>query len=401
MNRAGRRPSRRPLIAAALPGLYDRVVRLRVAWMLLLIAAVLRSQAVAQEEYVLEGEQWTKQAAPDPDTPEGQLQAIRRLLAEDRPKDAQYAADRWMAAHPNHPLYVEALLLHGDALTARGNHYKALFDYERVIRQYPGTEHFKTALERELLIAQRFTQGVKRKVLGFIPFPAMGEAEELYIRTQERAPGTEIGERASLALGDHYFRLGDMALAAEAYDLFLLNYPASLRREYAMLRQIQANLATFRGPQYNATGLLDAAQRIEQYQAEYPIAAEKIGADALRVRISESLASKDYHTARWYESTGRPISAAVLYQRLVRDYPQTAAAESAIQRLGVLGAPIVAMTRPNLSDEPRPDQMPARTPSDALPSEIEAAIERERRRQEQTPEAPQGPVLREPEDDVR
>lgn len=352
---------------------------------LLFIAAgfvfAVNGPAPAQERFTLDGDEWSKQTQVDPGSPEGELQAIRTLIAEGKGKEAAKASQRWQKAHPNHPKLIEALLLEGDAQVTRGSFYKSLFPYEVVIRQYPGTEYFSTAMERELNVAQLFTKGWKRAYLGIPLLPNGSEAEEIYIRTQERAPGTEMGEQASIMLGDHFFTTGQMRSAAEAYDLFLVNYPTSLRREWAMLRLIQANLATFKGPQFSATGLIEAAQRIKDYRREFPVAAERIGADALLVRIDESLALKEYHVARWYERVGQSISAATMYQRLVRDYPQTGAAELAIDRLKVIGEPIVSSVAVAVPAEPRPatSDEPGHSSQDALPSDIDAAIQRGRR----------------------
>lgn len=313
----------------------------RLGTWLVLLSVLAAAPALGQERYTLDGSDWTQQAAPDPATPEGQLFSARKLLAEGQAKRAEQAVTAWLKRYPNHPARVEALLLRGDARVARNELYKALFDYEDLLRDYPASEQFKTALEREFQIARLFSGGWKRKLFGtFRILTNYGEAVELYIRIQERAPGTAVGEDASLALGDHYFDRGEMRDAAEAYDLFLLNYPRSARREWAMLRQIQANLATFRGPQFNATGLLDAQENLRQYRDEFPVAAEKIGVDALLVRIQESLALKALSSAKWYEQVDRDLSAAYLYRRVIREYPQTAAAELAVARLDAMGAPL-------------------------------------------------------------
>src|SRR5688500_8164943 len=42
--------------------------------------------AVGQEQFRLEDGEWRQQAAPDANTPEGQLQLIRRTLVEGRPE---------------------------------------------------------------------------------------------------------------------------------------------------------------------------------------------------------------------------------------------------------------------------------------------------------------------------
>lgn len=294
--------------------------------------------AFAQDRYELTGDQWQQAASHDPASPEGQLQAIRKLMAQDQYKDAQHRATDWIETYPNHPMLVEAYLLRADARTGRRHYYKALFDYEYLIRTFPASEQYQTALEREYEIARLFVEGMKRRLWGMRILPAQGEGEELLVRIQERSPGSELGEKASLLLGDYYFAQSRMYEAATAYDLFLINYPLSSHREGVMLRMIQASLATFKGPEFDSKGLLDAAERIRQYQREYPAAAERIGAGAILVRIDESLALKSYSTGQWFEDRGRTVSAVTLYQRVVRDHPQTAAARQALASLESLGA---------------------------------------------------------------
>ncbi|MEL7088185.1 MAG: tetratricopeptide repeat protein, partial [Planctomycetota bacterium] len=212
----------------------------------------------AQTSYELTDAGFEAIAVPAPGTPAAELAAARKLIAQNQPKDAIKQLDQWLADHPGDPLRVEGLLLRGDAYAAAGEFYQSLFDYENVVTGYPASEQFWTALEREYEIGILYTTGFKRKFLGFRWLPATGEGAELLIRIQERAPGSELGEKASLALADFYFRDGEMALATDAYDLFLLNYPDSENRQWALLRLIQASLARFKGPEFDATGLIDA-----------------------------------------------------------------------------------------------------------------------------------------------
>lgn len=299
----------------------------------------LTTSLAAQERYRLDADSydWEKQTEFDPETPQGKLQIIRKTLAQGQAKEAQKLATEWIERYPNHPNLVEAYLLRGDALRARQHYYDALFDYEHVIRRYPASEHYLTALEREYEIARLFAGGTRRLLWGMRLIKADAEAEELFILIQERAPGSDLGERANLALGDFYFERGRMNEAADAYDAFLTNYPQSRSRERAMLRLIQANLASFKGPKFDPTGLIDAGERIKMYRREFPAAAERIGADALLIRIEESLALKLLTSAQWYEQTDKPVSAIYMYRRTIRDYPQSAAAQQALARLQELG----------------------------------------------------------------
>jgi len=311
--------------------------------------------AVAQQSFTLEDDGFVLVEPPDPSSPLGRLQAARTALAEGRLREAKSIVDDFIDNNPNDPLVVDARLIRGDVKVARGNYYGALFDYEYVARTSPASEAWQTALEREFEIARAYVQGGKRKFLGLRLLPAEGEGEELLIRIQERVPGSELGEKASITLADYFFEAGEVFQASEAYDLFLLNYPQSPQREWAMLRLIQSNLARFRGPEYDATGLIEAAQRLEQYRNEFPASAERIGVDALDVRIADALAERDLVNARWYERRGNDVSAAYLYRRVVEDHPQSEAARVAIGRLARLPVPVVektALIPISASDEP-------------------------------------------------
>ena len=310
----------------------------RMGWLFMLLMLAFVHPATAQQRYDLEDGDWVRQAPPTPGTPEAELEAIRKLIAQGQGKEAKHQTDTWIETHPDHKLMPEALLVRGDANVAREHFYKSLFDYEQLIREYPGSAQFHTALEREFELAKLFLGGTKRLFWGMRIFPAKDEAEEILVRIQERVPGSELGEDASIMLADYFFDKPQMDSAADAYDLFLVNYPHSERKEWAMLRLIQANLARFKGPRFDATGLIEAGQRLKTYRVEYPASAERMGVDALLIRIDESLAMRDMVAADWHVLRKQPLSAIYLYRRIIQDYPQTAAAQDAIKKLADIGA---------------------------------------------------------------
>lgn len=342
----------------------------RAAMLLWIVTAVCSSPALAQERFELGEEGFEKVAEPEPGTPEGNLQEVRRLIAAGEGKKAEKWAKAWIKEHPNHPLLADAYLLRGDAKALRSRYYEALFDYEFVIRAYPGSEHFHTALERELAVADAFGRGVKRHFLGLRMLPTAGEAEELYIRIQERAPGAKVAERAGIELADFYYRRSEMLLAAEAYELFLKNYPDSQWRERAMQRHILANLATFKGPRFDATGLIEAQQRLRDYQRDFPAAAERLGAESLLTRIDETLATRAYLIADWYQRRDKPVSAVVMYKQVLKEHGGSLAARRAAERLAKLEPELfagVAAPAPGVGEQSQEGDRPAvLRPDDAV-----------------------------------
>lgn len=318
--------------------------------------------ATAQEFTLDEGDEWRvlDESVLDRTTPEGQLAEARAALAGGEHRKALSLASTWIDRHPRHPLLAEAYLIRGDAKLARGDDFEALFDYEFIARSFHGSDVWVTALERELQIAKDYARGKRRKLFGIRMVNASDEAEELFIRIQERMPGSQLGEEAGMELGDFYFERQNMTLAAEAYDLFIENYPRSPRISKARRRLIYANLASFKGPAFDASGLHEARYRLQELQLLEPTTAEEVGAEALLVRLDESDAEKLLENARWYRRTGDFISSELTIRRLVQQYPGTVAGREALD----LALSLLPRLPQNVRDE-APDYEAIRAGADA------------------------------------
>jgi len=305
----------------------------------------------AQDVYELgSDDEWTLVESPNPTSIAAQLATARTLLAEGRPERAYNLSVRWIKRYPTAPELAGAYLVKADALVAMGDLYKSLYDYEYITRRYPGSPEFAMALEREYEIAVRFATGTRRKWLGMRIASAVDEAEEMLIRIQERMPGSQLAEQAGLSLADLYFRQRRMELAAEAYSLFIEKYPRSPYRDLARRRLIYANIAAFKGPQFDIVGLLEAKAELQHLQVRRPVEAEQIGASALITRIEESEAVKLLDTARWYERVGDPVAAETTLRALVRRFPRTTATAE-----GLAWAPSLLTQLPPLVRDRTPD----------------------------------------------
>lgn len=328
--------SLRRTIAIMLPNSIFRVLRTTRGGLstIVAIACLCTGAAHAQsEQYVLDQlDRWEKTAQADPASEEAQLLNARRTLVLGEASRAKNLAKAFIERYPLSRWRADALLVRGDAEVALGDEYKALFDYEEICRRYSSTETFIPALEREFEIAKAYAHGLKKKFFGTIRFVSShDDAEELLIRVQERLPGSQLAEQAGMELADFYFRHRDLQLAAEAYDLFLENYPRSSQIPKARLRLIYSYLSGFKGPQYDASGLLEARGRLRTLQAIEPSLADQVGVDGILIRIEESEAAKLLSTANWYLEIEDPISAELFIRRLVMRHPTAVATLEALR----------------------------------------------------------------------
>ncbi|MEY4181495.1 MAG: outer membrane protein assembly factor BamD [Planctomycetota bacterium] len=310
----------------------------------LLAPIALAAPCLAQTQVLDENDQWVAPAGVAPGSPEGRLQVVRETLARGEYARAQKLADAWLESFPANGLRARCLLARGDALWKGGNEYDALFDYEEIARRYPSSDVFVLALQREYTIACAYADGLKRRFFGTVRIvDATDEAVEMLIRVQERLPGSQLAEQAGMRLADHYFDTRQLDMAAEAYDLFVQNYPRSPQVDKARLRLIYSYCASFRGPEHSAKGLVEAQIRLRELQVRDPMLANKIGAEALLVRIDESEA-RDL------------VGAERFIRRLVTRFPRSV---STLDALDI--APELAMKLPEHAKAGAPDYAALRT----------------------------------------
>ncbi len=344
-----------------------------VLWLATLMARAEESQP---NEYRLDPSGTLEQLrSPESGTAEALIADARRLLAEDRPEQARRVLTGFIEEHERagHEYLPEAYLLRGDALIAMDREFSALYDYEALLKRFRQSEHYVTGVSRELEIALRYAAGLKIRSLGFRWADSSDVAVELLIRTQERLPKSDLAERASIALADFYYDRRDMKLAKVSYDLYLENFPTGPNRVKAMKRRIQTDIARFKGPRYDASGLLDARVHLEDFIERYPGEAAESGLnEALLVRVDESLAAQLLDTAQWHLRTGDEPSARFTLVRLRRDHPRSVAAQRARDILESRGwlapAPIDAAPAPLAPAAPPP-------PTPTTPAEAEPARE--------------------------
>lgn len=278
--------------------------------------------------------QWapTRNLATEGDEDEQALALAARAFADDDAAGARDILTEWLDSNERtkKKQVPAALLLRGDASLALDRETAALEDYEKLIKRFPQTEQYVAALERELEVGVAYVHGKKRKFLG-IRFEDAGDlGVEILIRVQERLPSSALAERAAIEMADYYFREREMSLAADSYDLYVLNFPNGPNRLKALERRIYASIARFQGPEHDASGLLDAREQIRGFAAQYPDEARRQGLDsALVTRLDESAAAQRLNTAEWYMTTGDDAGCRLTLRRLLAKHPQTAAAEKA------------------------------------------------------------------------
>ena len=253
-----------------------------------------------------------------------ELQEVQRDLARSKPKRALRGLKKWIKKNEDHAAMDEALFLKGQAFHDSRRYYKSLTAYEKLLKDYPGSNHFKASLEKQVVLAKLFLKGEKRPALwGLLRFTAKGEALDILEKVAQRWPGSALAGEALLLRGNHYFAEEKYPEAQQTYQLLVEHYQDSPHYELAMRRSAEATYAQYTGPDYDNTSLYEADIRFRQYQQNFPVAAQQANVDAILQSIENQKIEKDYRIADFYHRTHQPEAAEIYFRKIVEKWPDS------------------------------------------------------------------------------
>ena len=250
----------------------------------------------------------------------------------------------WLKSHPKAPDRDRGLFLLAEVYFQSGDRIRAFYHLDELLDNYPESRLFYPAMELQYEIADAYLRGYKNTFLGLAVLGAEDEAIEMLYRIQERSPGSPLAEKALRRTADYYFATSQFDLAADAYGAFVRSYPRSPDVPQVKLRQAFSSLAQFRGPNFDATPLIDARAQFKDVQARYPDLAAEANVGQWIDKIDADLARKAYQAGDYYRRTGYPTGAVYYYRYVIETYPNTREAALARRDLSRMPAWAIRQT---------------------------------------------------------
>jgi outer membrane assembly lipoprotein YfiO len=221
--------------------------------------------------------------------------------------------------------YAEASQINiGWAYFLNGDYKRALKAYEKVLEKFPGTKRTEEILKREyeVGIAQMDTNEKA--------------AISVFEKIIEKHPLGPLAPDAQVKIADCYFKLGQYEEALDAYEKFLENYP---KNEWVPYVQYQIPLSKVyheKQQERNYGLLISAREGFEEYLVSNPhgIHAEDAKRMIEEIRIIE--AEREFNIGDFYLRRKKPASAAMYFEYVKADFPDTIWAERAKERLEFL-----------------------------------------------------------------
>ncbi|MBI3985349.1 MAG: tetratricopeptide repeat protein [Lentisphaerae bacterium] len=270
-------------------------------------------------------------------TPEAQLEFANLLREEGRLRKATKAYRALVYKWPKSREATVAQLFYAQLLDQRGKRRKAFDEYQYLVENYMGFFPFDEVIERQYAIAE-WTATRKHHFL-FIPYRSPEDAIPLYETIADNAPQWPRSADLRFQIGQIYEAEGERELAVEAYSFFQSLYPVHPKIEEAMVGQARcyARLAK----RYPNSGVYreSALQAANDYLTLRPHGASIEQIRQYRTDMENRQAQVLYRQARVYDKIiKQPKSAAMTYERLIEEYPDSHWSVPARERLQQLNA---------------------------------------------------------------
>lgn len=170
------------------------------------------------------------------------------------------------------------------------------------------------------------------KAYGLYEQERWGDAARAFETVVNISRGTDIGQDAQFYLAESHFNNRQYLVAASEYERFTSFYPDSERSEEADYKRA---LSYYRlSPRFNLDQAYThrAIERFRLFMERYPNSErlEEVGNYIEELR--NKLARKDYNAAEFYMRTNRFNAAAVYFETVIDNYPESVWAERALAK---------------------------------------------------------------------
>lgn len=303
--------------------------------------ALLCLGATAAETWRLQdGEDWQSVAA---DPQERYLLAISELKDLVRSASVREVKDVLAQIKDDFPQRVGPdleLFALGEREYWKDRYAKAMVKYEKLLKDYPGSEFAGPTMDRQFEIAGAYLAGRRKTVLGVFRIRGYAEGVEIMERISDRAGLDEpnsVGLKAAVAVAEHFEAREKYIEAYLKWSEIASYWEMGPIGKRATLRMAENNFAAYNKPREKRQPLLDASKLAtaktyyERFALRYPQEAAQHDIPAKLKRIDEQMAYKQYTVGRYYQRVRKIEAANLYYDMVIENWPETEAARMAGQ----------------------------------------------------------------------
>jgi outer membrane protein assembly factor BamD (BamD/ComL family) len=292
------------------------------------------------------GEGWSYES------PSGKADEWRKLRAKDQLDVAQAAFDkkdyklamkaalRVVTIWPLSDYAPQGQYLLGRCYEERRQDEKAFKAYDQLLEKYPKMQNATEIQSRQLAIADRFRNGERTKLFGYIPFfPSREKAVEMYGEIVKFGPYGPYGPAAQMDIGATREWQKEYGLAVQAYEVAADRYSAQPAiASDALYKAALAWSKQARKADYDQSAAGEAIKAANDFMALYPQDPRNAELQQIITTLKMEQARGDFSTAEYYEANKHWASAQIYYNQVRANVRDTPLAEAATKRMEAITA---------------------------------------------------------------
>jgi len=244
---------------------------------------------------------------------------------------------RFLKSYPASAYAARAQYRIAELLEAKGNLSKAFDAYQTLVTRYPDTPEFDQAVAQQILIANKYLDAKKLRILGIDLLPGAERAQTMYEEILKNAPYTKHAAITQFNLGLAFERQGKTAEAQRAYQTVLDKYPNSSVADDALYQVAYIYMRIgLTSKSEDLSALVSAKETFEDFLLQFPNSEKTAQARDNLKRIGDAEAADLMEIARYYDWSKNYRAAAIYYNDVIRRQPKSADADEARERVQVI-----------------------------------------------------------------
>lgn len=201
-------------------------------------------------------------------------------------------------------------------------------------------KHFEDAIEYKFNIAERFSNGEKKRLFGSAKLPAWVPAKEdsidIYDEVIAALPHSDLAIRALLSKARVQAYYEDYKLSLETLDLLIRRFTKHELAAVAFLEKEKIFLMECQAKNLDPDLLGMGEVNLKKFRLSFPRDPQVKEAEKIYNEMREIFATNLLDTGRFFEKTKKIPASIIYYNKVVAKYPKTEAAAAALEKLSVL-----------------------------------------------------------------
>lgn len=290
--------------------------------------------AVHAETWRLEkGEQLKAVSAEDEDKYLLEVAGIKQLIQEGKSAEVRKAVDKLKKEFPEIAGADLDAFIKAEILFCEGKLIRAAASYDKFLADYPASELYEAALDREYAIATAFLGGYKKTVLKVFKMSTYDEGEKIMEKIADRLGNAPLAKKALKSVAQSDEQRGRFDEAYYRWSEIESRWPTGETGKEALLGMARCKHAAYRGPRYDVSNLVSAKSFYENFRLRYAEDANRYDVNAKLSEIEEQLAYKHFKIGEYYQHRGNKEPANLYYHLVTEAWPGSSSAKMAQERL--------------------------------------------------------------------